>query len=785
MMNQLGKFGIENHQQTIDFRRYQRLLWKKKYLILTITAVFTVIWLVIYSLFLSGIKFESSAIVKFDDPRFSRQVGAVTDFAIMGAHGKLAVLRTNSFLNRVVDSLKYNIVFDDEKVNPFKLCKKIKIDKNAVYGQYTVEFEMDTLTVSFSGNGDMLDEILLGKDHFGSKDDPYFKANGLSIVFNRNELNKFSKIEFSHIPKGVVTGALSSIMAVNLDRSQTVLTITVKNKNPEYSAVIVNTIVNLFTQQLLDHKRLQVSSVLGSLEIQLRVALKEFEQAENQYRIFREKKPLVALSENRQTTVFNLATFQTNRKEKQQILEVLIQLKALDPVGKSFEEQSNQYQQKIGFLETQNVPGANIAIAEYTRLNSDRVQLLSNNFPAQHPQVVSIEKQLSELAKDIDEAMVQFENDLQRMIRNLRNDINREYRGLRDLPGNELQLAELERNKQIKNGVVTSIMAKIEEAKVSDAAVIPDAYVIDEALPALEPAQPMRRVVLPFIGPLLGIVLGVGFVILMDLLDNTVKSVKDLETNTNLKVLATIPIIIDEKNVPEHIKTSGELDPKLITSDFAPVLASEQFRFIRTKLSFDDNNDSRCIIISSIAPGDGKSLISSNLAVTFAQQKVPTLLIDCDLRRGVLHKVFNCVKKPGISDLLISGKEVDEKLISEAAQETHVPHLYLISSGLQIPNPSELLGSNRMRDLLETFKESFQMILLDTPPIEFIPDALALNSFVHNILLVAREGKTSINGLKNKLNEFSKIGSDFKYVVLNASREVDAHAYNSYSYYNY
>jgi capsular exopolysaccharide synthesis family protein len=287
------------------------------------------------------------------------------------------------------------------------------------------------------------------------------------------------------------------------------------------------------------------------------------------------------------------------------------------------------------------------------------------------------------------------------------------------------------------------------------------------------------------VGPILGLAFGLGIIILMDMLDTSIKSLKDLESKTNLKVLATIPVIIDEKNVPEHIKSSGELDPKLITSDFAPVLASEQFRFLRTKLSFDDDNDSRCIIITSIAPGDGKSLVSSNLAITFAQQKVPTLLIDCDLRRGVLHKSFNCVKKPGISDLLVSGKAVEESLISEVAQETHVPHLYLISSGLQIPNPSELLGSNRMQDLLDTLKESFHMIVLDTPPIEFIPDALALNTFVHNILLVTREGKTSVNELNNKLNEFSKIGSDFKYVVLNASKEVDAHAYNSYSYYNY
>jgi tyrosine-protein kinase Etk/Wzc len=785
MMNQLGKLGIEKNHSSIDFKRYRRLLWKKKYLILTITSVISVIWFVMYYLFFSGISYESSAVVKFDDPRLNKNVGAVTDFAIMGAHGKLAVLRTQSFLGRVVDSLRYNIIFNDENIFPGSLCKQIKIADNAIHGQYSIDFDQDTLRVYFMDSPEILEEVLLIEKHFTLSEDPYFVANGLNIKFNRGQLIKFPQIEFVHIPRGIAASNLNSIVTTNLDRSQTVLSVTVSDKNPLYSATIVNTIVNLFTQQLLDHKRLQAFSVLGSLEQQLNSALKELDQAENLYRLFREKNPLVALSENRQSSVSKLAVLQTTRKSEQQNLETLRQLMALDVTGKSFEELSNQYQQKIGFLETQNVPGANIAIAEYTRLNSEREQLLSNNFPAQHPQVISVQNQLSELAKDIDEAMVQFEGTLQRKVRNLRYDINREYQGLKNLPGNELELAELERNKQIKDGVVSSIMGKIEEAKVSDAAVIPDAYVIDEAVPAIKPANPLNQIILPLIGPLLGIILGFGFVIIIDLLDNTIKSVQDLEISTNLKVLATIPIIIDEKNVPEHIKSSGELDPKLITSDFAPVLASEQFRFIRTKLSFDDYGDSRCIIITSIAPGDGKSLVSSNLSVTFAQQKVPTLLIDCDLRRGVLHKAFNCVKKPGISDLLISGKKITESLISETAQETHVPHLYLISSGLQIPNPSELLGSNRMQQLLELFKENFQMIVLDTPPIEFIPDALALNSFVHNIMLVAREGKTKITDLKYKLNEFSKIGSDFKYVVLNASREVDAHAYNSYSYYNY
>jgi uncharacterized protein involved in exopolysaccharide biosynthesis len=173
MMNQLGKMGIEKHNSAIDFKRYQRLLWNKKYIILTIASAVTAIWLVLYFLFFSGTSYESSAVVKFDDPRLNRNVGAVTDFAIMGAHGKLAVLRTQSFLSRVVDSLHYNIVFNNEKIFIGSLCKEIKVEKNAVHGQYFVEFDQDTLRISFMGSPDILEEELVVEKYFALSENPY------------------------------------------------------------------------------------------------------------------------------------------------------------------------------------------------------------------------------------------------------------------------------------------------------------------------------------------------------------------------------------------------------------------------------------------------------------------------------------------------------------------------------------------------------------------------------------------------------------------------------------
>ena len=138
MMQNQYKPQIGNNEPQIDFRRYIKLILKKKYFIAAITIIVTGIWFIIFSLFFNEVKYESTGVVKFDDLRFNRGVGAVTDFAIMGAHSKVAVMTTKSFLGRVVDSTKYNFQFPGDQINPQKLLKKVDIGPGAKYGQYTV-----------------------------------------------------------------------------------------------------------------------------------------------------------------------------------------------------------------------------------------------------------------------------------------------------------------------------------------------------------------------------------------------------------------------------------------------------------------------------------------------------------------------------------------------------------------------------------------------------------------------------------------------------------------------
>ena len=162
-----------------------------------------------------------------------------------------------------------------------------------------------------------------------------------------------------------------------------------------------------------------------------------------------------------------------------------------------------------------------------------------------------------------------------------------------------------------------------------------------------------------------------------------------------------------------------------------------------------------------------------------------TLLIDADLRRGVLHNTFKCIKKPGLTDILIGNNPVNFENISSIIQNTHIPNLFILTSGIQIPNPSESLGSQRMVEIYRQLETNFGVIIFDTPPINNIPEAIILNNLVHGIILVVRYAKTNLVQFAAKLSEFKNIEQDFLGVVLNASEEYSQKQYTKDSYYNY
>lgn len=186
----------------------------------------------------------------------------------------------------------------------------------------------------------------------------------------------------------------------------------------------------------------------------------------------------------------------------------------------------------------------------------------------------------------------------------------------------------------------------------------------------------------------------------------------------------------------KKIKTTEER-PSLITLTKPSSVIAEQFRTIRTNIQFSMvDTELKTIMVTSAAPGAGKSTVSANLAVTMAMQGKRVLLVDADLRKPTVHKTFKLPNQNGLTTLLTE-KDVE---IKDIAHRTPTEGLYVITSGVIPPNPSELLASNRMSTLIKEFEEVFDLIIFDTPPVIAVTDAQVMASKVDGTVFVINKG---------------------------------------------
>jgi capsular exopolysaccharide synthesis family protein len=190
--------------------------------------------------------------------------------------------------------------------------------------------------------------------------------------------------------------------------------------------------------------------------------------------------------------------------------------------------------------------------------------------------------------------------------------------------------------------------------------------------------------------------------------------------------------------------------------------------------------DPRCLLISSAGPQEGKTITVANLAVTMAQFGSRVILLDCDLRRPKLHKLFSMRQNLGVTNLLVGqGRFKIEELA------TDMPNLYILPSGPVPPNPSELLGSIRMRELLHALRDKFDRILIDSPPIAAVTDAVVLAKHTDGVVFVSRAYQTVRGAARNSLEQLQAIGTRVLGVVLNGVDITKDRYYTSHYYYYY
>lgn len=205
--------------------------------------------------------------------------------------------------------------------------------------------------------------------------------------------------------------------------------------------------------------------------------------------------------------------------------------------------------------------------------------------------------------------------------------------------------------------------------------------------------------------------------------------------------------------------------------------AAEAFRTLRTNIQFSSlDGDVKSIVVTSSAPSEGKSTVMTNLAITMAQTGKKVIIIDCDLRRPTVSKKLGLPNTEGLTNVLIQEKKVEECVLA-----TKIPNLYALTSGPVPPNPAELLGSKKMKSVLEGLHGVFDIILIDAPPVIAVTDAQILSTLAEGVLLIACYGQTEKNGLIKSKELLDKVGAKILGVVMNKVPEkAESYYYGKY-----
>jgi succinoglycan biosynthesis transport protein ExoP len=340
---------------------------------------------------------------------------------------------------------------------------------------------------------------------------------------------------------------------------------------------------------------------------------------------------------------------------------------------------------------------------------------------------------------------------------------------LSKLPEKEQEYVRLERDREVVSKTYLFLKEKLDETRILIGSEVGSVSMVGTAFKPFNPESPVLSRNLIF-GVALGSILAALYIIAVELLDDTVNEEMQFFKSIGFNIWGVIPFIsssIDQKNIKDtkkqysSVKPGGDIISKITTSikkdknkdneaektivgriTSYPLMTeklnssfAESFRSLRTNLNFSKiDKPFKTILVSGCSIGEGKSTVSANLALAWAIADKKTLLIDGDLRRPSQHSIFSKKRSPGLTDCLISEKvDIENQFI----QKTHLENLHLISAGTPVPNPNELLGSEKMHDLLTLLTDKYDRIIIDSPPI-FISDAAQLVNEVDGILITAR-----------------------------------------------
>lgn len=622
-------------------------------------------------------------------------------------------------------------------------------------------------------------------DSFKKVNDPKL----FSLLLDKSLLDNNAKPKLKKIEdiREMLTSA-----EIKQKRGLDIVTISLESPSAFEASLLANTYAKVYTQLNLETARNQIALVKKYLEIQRNEKLADLNFAEELLKRFQESGGVVVLESQVQQLISKLSDFESQKSMAE--IELAGSEKTLDLFKKELKEKNPQISDYVENFASEEY--IKLGHQEIAKLEYNRDMVLASGAKSQEARAAVDEynKKIEELRSNLNKKLNAYKTSIlvatpddlknltQRLIEeevkkqsltiriNQLGSIIKEYeRRFGQLPKSTIELARLQRNRESLEKLYILIEQKYQEAVINEQSTPGNVFIIDYSEPSTKHSKPNRLLII-LVGFVLGLGLSIGFVFTRNYFDNTVKTPEDIQKR-DITVLSWIPLI-------EGVSLNGENEFEFIVAKKPDSIPSEAFRALRTRVQFSKLPDKelKTMLVTSSAPAEGKTMICSNLAGSFAHSNKRTLVLDCDLRKPRIHSFFKTKRYPGLVDYLFGQVSLEEII-----RQSEMQYLQYITAGTIPPNPAELLESDKMKEFLQTISARYDYVLLDSPPVIAVTDSEILSRYVDATILVVSANNTemelmeqsvailknnNVNLLGTVLNNFvykSSYGSYYKY----------------------
>ena len=538
---------------------------------------------------------------------------------------------------------------------------------------------------------------------------------------------------------------------------------------PELSNQVSNALAATYIQQNLESRFIATQQAKEWLTGQLDDLKAKVERADEALQTFGSKHDIISLDEKENVTMQRLIDLNDalTKAESERM--------AKEALYKQTKDRNSDSLPSI--LENKLIMDLKQA---YIQLEAQYMKL-SETFKPEYPEMLRLKNQMHTMQKRIDgeltKVIVAIKNDYESSLRKealLRQAFEHQKVRVMEMKDNAIRYNILKREADTNKELYKGLLQRMKEAGVSAGIMASNIQVVDQAELPTQPYKPNKQLNL-LLAAVVGLFLGVGLAFFFEYLDNTVKTPEDVEQMIRLPSFGMVPEISYERR--RRLESGTSYPVELVTFGHPKSMLSEAYRNIRTSilLSFSERPPKK-IAISSPNPAEGKTTTVINTGIALSQTGAQVIIIDSDMRKPRVHKIFGEENGAGLSNFLSGNANLDSVI-----KRSEIPNLYYIPSGPIPPNPSELVGSKLFKSMMESLGVRFDHIVLDSPPVLGFADTTILSTSVDGVILVVLGGKTPRETLLRAKEVLHQVNAKILGVVIN---RIDIQRSN-YGYYYY